>query len=168
MQDSPIILLDEATSALDALSEKLVQQAIEKLVKGRTVVVIAHRLSTVQVTFLSNLLTAILKKKPILILSNLASVRCSTLITLMMRSPGSMTATFAQHFLCGFIGTKPVDCHRETYLLHYSSCLQAAQQIVVLDGGRVAEIGTHDGLVEKNGLYAELVSTQSLSLSLSV
>lgn len=49
MQDSPIILLDEATSALDALSEKLVQQAIEKLVKGRTVVVIAHRLSTVQV-----------------------------------------------------------------------------------------------------------------------
>ena len=47
-------------------------------------------------------------------------------------------------------------------------CEQAAQQIVVLDGGRVAEIGTHDGLVEKNGLYAELVSTQSLSLSLSV
>lgn len=55
MQDSPIILLDEATSALDALSEKLVQQAIEKLVKGRTVVVIAHRLSTVQVNCLQHI-----------------------------------------------------------------------------------------------------------------
>lgn len=50
MQDSPIIILDEATSALDAVSEKLVQQAIEKLVAGRTVLVIAHRLSTVQVS----------------------------------------------------------------------------------------------------------------------
>jgi ABC-type multidrug transport system fused ATPase/permease subunit len=46
--------------------------------------------------------------------------------------------------------------------------VQAAQQIVVLDGGRVAEIGTHDELVKKHGLYSELVSTQSLGLSLSV
>ena len=46
--------------------------------------------------------------------------------------------------------------------------MQAAQQIVVLDGGRVAEIGTHDALVKKAGLYSELVSTQSLGLSLSV
>ncbi|PNW71925.1 hypothetical protein CHLRE_16g669525v5 [Chlamydomonas reinhardtii] len=48
IKDSPIILLDEATSALDVLSERLVQQAINRLVKGRTVLVIAHRLATVQ------------------------------------------------------------------------------------------------------------------------
>lgn len=46
--------------------------------------------------------------------------------------------------------------------------LQAAKQIVVLDQGRVAEIGPHGTLVKKDGLYSELVSTQSLSLSLSV
>ena len=55
VQDSPIIILDEATSALDAKSERLVQQAIEKLVAGRTVLVIAHRLSTVQVGRLQTL-----------------------------------------------------------------------------------------------------------------
>ena len=49
LQDSPILILDEATSALDVKSERLVQQAIETLVAGRTVLVIAHRLSTVQV-----------------------------------------------------------------------------------------------------------------------
>ena len=49
MQDSPILILDEATSALDVKSERLVQQAIETLVAGRTVLVVAHRLSTVQV-----------------------------------------------------------------------------------------------------------------------
>ena len=49
LQDSPILILDEATSALDVKSERLVQQAIETLVAGRTVLVVAHRLSTVQV-----------------------------------------------------------------------------------------------------------------------
>lgn len=43
LKDSPIIILDEATSALDAVSEKLVQGAIQRLVSGRTVLVIAHR-----------------------------------------------------------------------------------------------------------------------------
>jgi len=48
LKDAPILILDEATSALDTVSEKLVQQALERLVAGRTVLVIAHRLSTVQ------------------------------------------------------------------------------------------------------------------------
>ena len=48
LRDSPILVLDEATSALDAESERLVQQAIDRLMQERTVLVIAHRLATVR------------------------------------------------------------------------------------------------------------------------
>ena len=48
LRDAPILLLDEATSSLDAQSEHYVQQALERLMYGRTTLVIAHRLATVQ------------------------------------------------------------------------------------------------------------------------
>lgn len=48
LKDAPILLLDEATSALDAKSEQLVQLALERLMEGRTTLVIAHRLATIR------------------------------------------------------------------------------------------------------------------------
>jgi ATP-binding cassette subfamily B protein len=84
LRDAPLLLLDEATSSLDAESELYVQQALEKLMEGRTTLVIAHRLATV------------------------------------------------------------LSCDR----------------IVVIDGGRLVEQGTHDELVARNGLYARLARLQ--------
>jgi subfamily B ATP-binding cassette protein MsbA len=46
-KDAPVLILDEATSALDTVSERLVQEAMQRLMAGRTTLIIAHRLSTV-------------------------------------------------------------------------------------------------------------------------
>jgi len=85
VRNSPILILDEPTAALDPEAEKIVMEALEKLMEGRTVITIAHRLST----------------------------------------------------LCD------------------------ADKILVLREGNVAEEGTHDQLMDKNGMYAELYNAQS-------
>ena len=85
LKDAPIILLDEATASLDVDSETQIQEAISELVSGKTVLVIAHRMRTIE----------------------------------------------------------------------------AADQIVVLDKGVVAEKGNHDTLMKKNGLYRKLVDLQT-------
>jgi len=84
VRDTPILLLDEATSALDTQSERMVQDALERLSQGRTTLVIAHRLSTVR----------------------------------------------------------------------------NADNIIVLDHGRVAAQGTHESLLAEDGLYAQLCRLQ--------
>jgi ABC transporter fused permease/ATP-binding protein len=84
LKDPRVLILDEATSALDAESEHLVQEALDRLMKGRTTLVIAHRLSTVK----------------------------------------------------------------------------EADRVCVLDEGRVAQQGTHDELVNQEGLYKRLVQRQ--------
>lgn len=85
LKNPPIMILDEATSALDTESERLVQDALLKLMKNRTSVVIAHRLSTIQY----------------------------------------------------------------------------ADEIVVLDHGRIAERGSHKALIAKDGIYKKLCDMQS-------
>ena len=47
LKNSPILLLDEATSALDTKSEKIVQKALDNLIKDRTTIVVAHRISSI-------------------------------------------------------------------------------------------------------------------------
>ena len=92
LKNAPIILLDEATASLDPENEVLVQKAIAKLVEGKTVIMIAHRLRTV-------------------------------------------------------VG---------------------ADQILVLEDGRLVESGTHSELMEKKGLYQRLYHIQQESLGWAV
>lgn len=84
VKNAPIVILDEATSALDNKSERVVQEALDNLMKNRTVIVIAHRLSTIQ----------------------------------------------------------------------------NADKIVVINDGRIAEEGTHEELLNKQGAYASLYAMQ--------
>ena len=48
LRDPPVLVLDEATSALDTATERLVQEALDELTRGRTTLTIAHRMSTIQ------------------------------------------------------------------------------------------------------------------------
>ena len=84
LKNPPLLLLDEATSALDAESERMVQAALETAMHGRTTLVIAHRLATVQ----------------------------------------------------------------------------RADRIVVMEAGRIVDIGNHEQLVARGGLYARLAAMQ--------
>ncbi len=84
-KDAPVLILDEATSALDAASERLVQEALQRLMAGRTTLIIAHRLSTIE----------------------------------------------------------------------------HADQVVVLEAGRIAETGSHAQLLARGGLYAHLHALQA-------
>ncbi|MGL4484588.1 MAG: ATP-binding cassette domain-containing protein, partial [Anaerovoracaceae bacterium] len=86
LKNPPILILDEATSALDTESEKLVQDAIYKMMENRTSIVIAHRLSTIK----------------------------------------------------------------------------NADEIVVLEAGKIVEQGKHESLMQKNGYYKKLVELQEM------
>jgi hypothetical protein len=138
IRDPSVLLLDEATSALDTESEALVQDALTGLMRGRTVVIIAHRLST--------------GARPVLAIS------CMAHIVAIMRSgvvlPHVKTDSQAhympdapQHVL--FVLT--VLCH---------CAVRDADSIAVMRKGVVVERGPHDELMARDGAYAALARRQ--------
>ena len=119
VRDPRILLLDEATSALDAKSEGVVQAALDKARKGRTTVIIAHRLSTVKDADMIYALKVINNKN----MAKMQEKYCKNV--------------WNSFKLC-------VNC---------CNCL--------LQDGKIAEAGTHAQLMAKEGLYYELVMTQT-------
>lgn len=154
LKDSPIIILDEATSALDAVSEKLVQGAVQRLVSGRTVLVIAHRCAGRRPC------TCLLQGVPRATLhGQRAKLSVLCLHDAALRSRGWWNA---------HIAFEPVNAVVIVCLLRRLSTVQSADQIVVMQNGRIAEKGTHNELLSKGGCYSQLMSSQEMILGASV